>query len=173
MLSPFVSWYYMCYCCNYYAGWSICDQGALVTIRTWTYMVEQRRGHGPNQIIKQHNAFYYFNSPANLEYSSNFSLSSFCLWLCVFLSFAVIFKFRLRESYEAYATSRYLILARRAAVATLSHTSICFLLYPCIQYSHLNRASMYLQGARKDRQDGVHFSSWWRLWVISSSFAPN
>ena len=43
----------MCYCCEYYAGWSICDQAALVSIRTWTYMVEQRRGHGPDQIIKQ------------------------------------------------------------------------------------------------------------------------
>ena len=44
----------MCYCCNYYAGWSICDQAALVRIRTWTYnMVKQRRGHGPDQIIKQ------------------------------------------------------------------------------------------------------------------------
>ena len=43
----------MCYCFDYYAAWSICDQAALVGIRTWTYMVEQRRGHGPDQIIKQ------------------------------------------------------------------------------------------------------------------------
>ena len=84
-------------------------------------MVEQRRGHGPDQIIKQRTyAFYYFNSPANLEYSNNFSLSSFCLRLRVFVSFAVKFKFRSRESYDAYATSGYLILARRAAVATLT-----------------------------------------------------
>ena len=52
MLSLFVSWDYMCYCCDY-AGWSICDQAALISIRAWTYMVEQRHGHGPDQIIKQ------------------------------------------------------------------------------------------------------------------------
>ena len=70
-------------------------------------MVEQRRGHGPNQTIKQeHMHFYYFNSPANLEYSNNLSLSSFCLRLRVFVSFAVKFKFRSRESYDAYASSR-------------------------------------------------------------------
>ena len=87
MLSRFVSLDYMCYCCNYYAGWSICDQAALVSIRTWTYrMVEQRRGHGPDQIIKQEHAFYYFNSPANLGYSKNFSLSLFRLRLCSFVS---------------------------------------------------------------------------------------
>ena len=46
----------MCYCCDYYAGWSIYDQAALVSIRTWRrYMVEQmqRCGHGPDQMIKQ------------------------------------------------------------------------------------------------------------------------
>ena len=81
-------------------------------------MVEQRRGHGPDQIIKQEHMHFI-----TLIYQltlNNFSLYSFCLRLCVFVSFAAKFKFRSHERYDAYATSRYLILARLAAVATLT-----------------------------------------------------
>ena len=82
-------------------------------------MVEQRRGHGPDQIIKQeHMHFITLIHQRTLSIQTN-SLSSFCLRLRVFVSFAVKFKFRSRESYDAYATSRYLIPARWAAVATL------------------------------------------------------
>ena len=48
----------MCYCCDYYASWSIFDQAVLVSIRTWSKMVEQRRGHGPDKIIKQEHMYF-------------------------------------------------------------------------------------------------------------------
>ena len=83
-------------------------------------MVEQRRGNGPDKIIKQeHTHFITLIHQQTLSIQAT-SLSSFCLRLRVFVSFAVKFKFRSRESYDAYATSGYLILARRAAVATLT-----------------------------------------------------
>ena len=57
-------------------------------------MVEQRCEHGPDKIITQeHMHFITFNSPANFEYSNNFSLTSFCSRLHVFVSFVVKFKF--------------------------------------------------------------------------------
>ena len=98
----------MCYCCNYYAGWSICDQAALVRIRTWTYnMVKQRRGHGPDQIIKQeHMHFITLIHQQTLGIKQLLSPSPF-VFLClpVFVRFAVKFKFRSCESHDAYATS--------------------------------------------------------------------
>ena len=50
----------MCYCFDYYAGWSIYEQAVLVSIRTWSrYMVEQRRGHGPDHLIKQEHIIHF------------------------------------------------------------------------------------------------------------------
>ena len=76
------------------SGWSISDQAALVSIRTWTQMVEQRCGHGPDKIIKQEHMHFITLIHQRTLSIQTISLSSFRLRLCVFVGFAVKFKFR-------------------------------------------------------------------------------
>ena len=58
------------------------DQAALVSIRTWTYMLQQRHGHGPDQIIKQDHPHFntLIHSSANIEYLNNSSLSLYFIY---------------------------------------------------------------------------------------------
>ena len=140
----------MCYCCGYYAGWSIYRQATLMTIHTWTQIVEMGYGHGYDQTIKQEYILIctlIYQWTLSLQ-TTSLTLSSFCLTLGVFVSFAVKFKLKSHVSHDAYTqlvdtgemgsscNSSFLILA------------LAFqLVQPCIQYSHLNCVRLHLLGA--------------------------
>ena len=69
---------------------------------------KQRRGHGPDQIIKQEHMHFItliHQRTLGIQTTSLSPLSLFRLLLRVFVSFAVKFKFRSRESHGEYATS--------------------------------------------------------------------
>ena len=116
-------------------------------------MVEQRRGDGPDKIIKQEHMHFTTLIQQRTLSNQTISLSLFILFttscLCQFCGKI--------QNLDHMNVTVHTQLVDTGEMGSSYNSS--FLVQPCIQYSYLMRTRLHLQGARKDYQCGVRFSS--------------